>query len=280
MESSSRMETERTPIRRTRTSASKIPQTGGYRARLTRYCTRSMPKRAKSCGRAETRSLRGPTGAALQSPTAAFTLAPMMAFYIASASRNSCRALVLAALLVSGSAMLAQESNPDRIQSLERQLAEQKRTLRDWGGLIRYGSDNSELRPPVAGENRVVFLGDQITDYWGRGKARFFPDKPWLNRGIAGQTTDQMLIRFRQDVISLHPKAVVILGGLNDIAGIHTPSSEQLVLDNLMSMTELAQSNGIRVVVASVTPVCDCFTKSGRKRWQGRIKEVNELIQE
>lgn len=175
--------------------------------------------------------------------------------------------------------MRAQQSGPDRIQSLERQLAEQKRALKDWAGLVRYGSDNSELRPLSAGENRVVFLGDQITDFWGRATGRFFPEKPWLNRGIAGQTTDQMLVRFRQDVIDLHPKAVVVLAGLNDIAGLHGAATEEMILDNLMSMTELAQANGVRVVLASVTPVCDCFTKStARQRWQERIMETNELI--
>lgn len=173
----------------------------------------------------------------------------------------------------------AQDPSADRIQAIERQLRQQEHTLKDYGGLNVYGSDDSELRPPAKGEDRVIFLGDQITKFWGSDGGTFFPGKPWLNRGIAGQTTDQMLIRFRQDVIALHPKVVVILGGLNDVAGIHTPSSEQLVLDNLMSMTELAQANGISVVVASLTPVCDCFTKGGRKRWQGRIVEVNELIQ-
>jgi lysophospholipase L1-like esterase len=205
-----------------------------------------------------------------------------MAFYTASAFRNSGRPRALAAvigLLLCESAIWAQASSPDRIQSLERQLADQKRLLRDWGGLIRYGSDNSELRPPAAGENRVVFLGDQITDLWGRGSAGFFPDKPWLNRGIAGQTTDQMLVRFRQDVIDLHANVVVILAGLNDIAGIHGTFTEEMTLDNLKSMTELAHANGIRAVLASVTPVCDCYTNSkARQRWQERITELNELI--
>jgi len=89
-----------------------------------------------------------------------------------------------------------------------------------------------------------------------------------------------MLVRFRQDVVSLHPKAVVILGGLNDIAGLHGFATEEMILDNLMSMTEIAKANGIRVVLASVTPVCDCFDKAaGRRRWQERITEVNELIE-
>jgi lysophospholipase L1-like esterase len=167
----------------------------------------------------------------------------------------------------------------DRIQSLERQLQQQNRTLRDYGGLIRYGSDNSELPPPAKGEDRAIFFGDQITDFWGRRTGQF-PGKAWLNRGIAGQTTDQMLIRFRQDVISLSPKVVVILAGLNDIAGLHGSSTEEMILDNLVSMTELANTNGIRVVLASLTPVCDCFGKNAaRERWRERISEANELIE-
>jgi lysophospholipase L1-like esterase len=183
-------------------------------------------------------------------------------------------------LLVAASAW-PQDTPPDRIKVLERELKQQERTLRDYGGLIRYGSENSELPPPAKGENRVIFFGDQITEYWNRGREQFFRGKSWINRGIAGQTTDQMLIRFRQDVVSLHPKVVVILAGLNDIAGLHgTPSSEETILDNLMSMTELAKSNGITVVLASLTPVCNCYSKSGaRERWQERINELNELIE-
>jgi len=185
---------------------------------------------------------------------------------------------LVSTLLLCVPILWAQESCSDRVRSLERQLADQGHTLKDWGGLTRYGSDDSEVPPPAAGEERVVFLGDQITEFWGRS-APFFAGKPWLNRGIAGQTTDQMLVRFRQDVIGLHPKAVVILAGLNDIAGLHGSATEEMILDNLASMTELAQANGIRVVLASVTPVCDCFNKSAvRQRWQERIMEVNDLI--
>jgi lysophospholipase L1-like esterase len=183
-------------------------------------------------------------------------------------------------LLVAGAALWCQQPCSERVQSLERQVAAQDRAMRDWGGLIRYGSDNSELRPPAAGESRVVFLGDQITEFWGRGNANFFAGKSWVNRGVAGQTADQMLIRFRQDVIDLHPKAVVILAGVNDIAGLHGAATEEMILDNLMSMAELARANGIRVVLASLTPVCDCFTKgTARQRWQERINEVNELVE-
>jgi len=182
--------------------------------------------------------------------------------------------------LLLGFGLSGQNSTADRIQALERELHQQQRASKDWGGLTRYGSENSELPPPVKGESRVVFFGDQITDYWGRGNVQFFPGKHWLNRGIVGQTTDQMLIRFRQDVISLRPTAVVILGGLNDIAGLHGPASEETILDNLMSMAELARANRIRVILVSVTPVCECFTKNAaRQRWQERIVELNELIE-
>lgn len=185
----------------------------------------------------------------------------------------------MAVWLAAAPALWSQQPCSDRVQSLERQLTAQTRVTRDWGGLIRYGSDNSELRPPAPGEERVVFLGDQITEFGSRGNASFF-SKSWLNRGISGQTTDQMLIRFRQDVIDLHPKAVVILAGVNDIAGLHGPATEEMILDNLKSMAELARANEIRVVLASLTPVCDCFTKgTARQRWQERINEVNELIQ-
>jgi lysophospholipase L1-like esterase len=174
-----------------------------------------------------------------------------------------------------------QDSPADRIKQLERQIAQQKRAMRDWGGTLRYGSDNSELAPPKPGEDRVVFFGDQITDFWSSDEKPFFPGKPWLNRGIAGQTTDQMLIRFRQDVIALQPKVVVILAGLNDVAGIHGVLSEQVVMDNLTSMAELARANRIRVVLASLTPVCDCFSnQTSRRRLQERISEINELIED
>jgi len=208
---------------------------------------------------------------------------------IASAFRNNVPALIVASLFVASLCVtngFAQNSaagtaaQAERVQSLERQLQQQNRTLRDYGGLIRYGSDNSELPLPAKGEDRAIFFGDQITDFWGRRSGQFFPGKPWLNRGIAGQTTDQMLIRFRQDVISLSPKVVVIQAGLNDIAGLHGSSTEEMILDNLVSMTELARANGIRVVLASLTPVCDCFGKNAaRERWRERISEANELIE-
>jgi acyl-CoA thioesterase I len=177
----------------------------------------------------------------------------------------------LAAALILVPALHSEEPCSDRVRSLQRELTEQNHLIRDWGGLIRYGSDNSELPAPAKGENRIIFFGDQITEFWGRA-ALFYPKKSWLNRGIAGQTTDQMLVRFRQDVIALHPKAVVILAGLNDLAGLHGSHTEEMILDNLTSMTELAQANRIRVILASVPP--------SRRQWQDRISELNSLIGE
>ena len=182
----------------------------------------------------------------------------------------------LVAALILAPTLYSEEPCSNRVRSLERQLAEQNHLVRDWGGLIRYGSDNSELPIPAKEEDRVIFFGDQITEFWGRS-APFFPGKPqvgWkmLNRGIAGQTTDQMLVRFRQDVVALHPKAVVILAGLNDVAGLHGSHTEEMIVDNLTSMTELAKANGIRVILASVTP--------SRRQWQERISELNSLISE
>ena len=152
--------------------------------------------------------------------------------------------------------------------------------LTDWAGLTRYGSENTELPKPKPGEQRVVFLGDQITEKWGTGETRFFPGKPYLNRGIANQTTPQMLVRFQQDVVSLKPKVVVIQGGTNDLASLTGPATEGTMAENFMSMVEIAKANGIRVVLASVTPVCDCFTKQTGLRPQGKIISLNGWIKD
>jgi lysophospholipase L1-like esterase len=162
----------------------------------------------------------------------------------------------------------------------EEQLAAARRLLSDWGGLIRYGSDNADLGPPKKGENRVVFLGDDITERWGQGTAPFFPGKPFLNRGISRQTTPQMLVRFRQDVIELAPKVVIIQGGSNDIAGYSGPASEGTISETFESMVELAKAHGIGVVLASVTPVCDCFGNETERRPPGRIIGLNGWLRE
>jgi lysophospholipase L1-like esterase len=166
------------------------------------------------------------------------------------------------------------------ISELERELAAQVRLLSDWGGLTRYGSENAEVGPPPPGVDRVVFLGDEITEMWGRDHAKFFPGKPFLNRGISHQTTAQMLVRFRQDVISLKPKVVVIQAGSSDLAGYSGPATEGTISENFMSMTELAKANGIRVVLSSVTPVCDCFRILTDRRPPGKIIGVNRWLKE
>ena len=174
---------------------------------------------------------------------------------------------------------LSAQSSGLTVRELEQRLNSYARLLGDWAGLTRYGSENSELPKPKPGEERVVFFGDQITEAWGHGES-FFPGKPYLNRGIAGQTTAQMLVRFRQDVVALTPKVVIVQGGANDIASLFTPGTEALVLDNVRSMTEIAKANGIRVVIASVTPVCDCVTDQTTTRPQGKLIGLNGALRD
>jgi lysophospholipase L1-like esterase len=163
---------------------------------------------------------------------------------------------------------------------LEQRLESQRRLLADWAGLIHYGSVNTELPAPKPNEDRVVFLGDEITENWGRGSAQFFQSKPYLNRGIAGQTTPQMLVRFRQDVITLKPKVVVIQAGMNDIASLTAPITQGMFAENVMSIVELAKANNIRVVLASLTPICDCYKKQTTLRPQGKIIGMNGWLKE
>ncbi len=124
----------------------------------------------------------------------------------------------------------------------------------DWAWLERYREENARLGPPRAGERRVVFMGNSITEGWAPHFAAMFPGKPYVGRGISGQTTPQMLVRFPQDVIALRPAVVVLLAGTNDIAGNTGPSSLEMIQDNIAAMTNLAHAHGIRVVLSSVLP--------------------------
>lgn len=133
----------------------------------------------------------------------------------------------------------------------------------DWPNLKKYAAANAELSPPAPGEQRVVFMGNSITEAWAPHFKTMFANKPYIGRGISGQTTPQMLVRFRQDVIALKPRVVVILAGTNDIAGNTGPSTLEMIEDNIASMSELAQANGIRVVLCSVLPVFDYPWKPG-----------------
>ena len=136
---------------------------------------------------------------------------------------------------------------PAQVESMQKQLA-------DWPQLARYRAEDARLPPPSAGERRVVFLGDSITDFWGRKRGSISPGQPWINRGISGQTTPQMLLRFQQDVLDLHPTAVVLLGGINDIAGNTGAESLPEIEANIRSMAMLARAAGVRMVLSSVLP--------------------------
>jgi len=142
--------------------------------------------------------------------------------------------------------------------------------VNDYGELARYREANAALKLAAPGENRVVFFGDSITDIWKLDES--FPGKPYINRGIGGQTTSQMLVRFRQDVIDLRPKAVVILAGTNDIAGNTGPISNQDIEANLASMAELARVHGIRMIVSSILPVNN-YTSGPRDFFEQRPLE-------
>jgi lysophospholipase L1-like esterase len=159
----------------------------------------------------------------------------------------------------SGAAPAAQAAcDCSELTAMKQSLDNTKRTLADWPNLGRYRDANTKVEPPAKSERRVVFMGDSITDMWIQPSfGGFFPGKPYIDRGISGQTTPQMLIRFRPDVIALQPKVVVILAGTNDLAGNTGPETLATIEDNLASMAELARDHGIRVVLASVTPVSD-----------------------
>jgi lysophospholipase L1-like esterase len=147
----------------------------------------------------------------------------------------------------------------------------------DWASLQRYREENVRLGNPSPGESRVVFFGNSITEAWSRYCPEFFAGKHYINRGISAQTTPQMLVRFRQDVIDLKPAVVVILAGTNDIAGNTGPSTLEMIEGNLVSMAELAKANGIRVVLSSVLPAFDYPWKPGKNPAE-KIPALNEMI--
>ena len=157
-----------------------------------------------------------------------------------------------------------------RIAAMEAKLA-------DWPQLARYRAANAALAPAAEGEDRVVFYGASMTEFWGKNGTKFFPGKPYVNRGISGQTTAQMVVRFRQDVIDLHPKAVVILAGTNDVAGNTGPMTPEMTENNWQSMADLAKANGIRVIFASITPSTDFWWHKGLKPAE-KIRALNTWL--
>jgi lysophospholipase L1-like esterase len=158
-----------------------------------------------------------------------------------------------------------------------KQIATMRAKLADWPQLGYYREANAALRPVAVGEDRVVFYGASVAEYWGKRGSTFFPGKPYINRGIGGQTSAQMLVRFRQDVIDLHPAAVVILEGTNDIAGDTMPP--QMSENNWRSMAELAKANGIRVIFTSITPSSDFPWHRGLHP-AGKIQALNTWLKE
>ena len=157
--------------------------------------------------------------------------------------------------------------------------AAEVRLHNDWAYLERYRQANASLAAPAPGEDRVVFYGNSITEGWAQYFAAEFPGKPYIGRGISGQTTPQMLVRFRQDVVALHPKVVVILAGTNDIAGNTGPSTIEMIEDNMASMAEIAAANHIRVVLSSVLPVYDYPWRRGLEP-AGKIVALNAWLRD
>ena len=196
------------------------------------------------------------------------------------------RLFIIALLLIAGITSVS----PQRVEcdDAKAKLNELQARLKDWPELQRYREENAKLAPPKKGEERVVFIGDSITDLWDDpGFGGFFPGRPYVNRGISGQTTPQMLLRFRQDVIELRPKVAVLLAGTNDIAGNTGPITLEEIGRNIASMAELARANGIKVVLSSVLPVSDTVPKDGggyfirtTVRPPARILELNRWLRD
>jgi lysophospholipase L1-like esterase len=167
------------------------------------------------------------------------------------------RTLLLACVPLLAVGGLAHTAAAATDTATSKQIAAMEAKLADWPQLGYYREANTALPQVPGGEQRVVFFGASVAEFWGKRGGAFFPGKPYVNRGIGGQTSAQMLVRFRQDVIDLRPAAVVILEGTNDVAGNTGPMTPEMSEDNWRSMAELAKANGIRVVLTSITPASD-----------------------
>jgi lysophospholipase L1-like esterase len=165
------------------------------------------------------------------------------------------RALLMACVSLISVGGWAQAAAPDT--ATQKQIAAMRAKLADWPQLGYYREANAALPAVIPGEQRVVFFGASVAEFWAQREPTFFVGKPYIDRGIGGQTSAQMLVRFRQDVIDLHPAAVVILEGTNDVAGNTGPMTPEMSEGNWRSMVELAKANGIRVVLTSITPSSD-----------------------
>lgn len=154
----------------------------------------------------------------------------------------------------------------------------EKSTAQDWANLAKYKTENSQLPLKQSGEKRIVLMGDSITEFWSQIQPAFFTNTSYINRGISGQTTPQMLIRFRPDVLQLHPDVVVVLAGVNDIAGNTGPASNEQIFGNIISMVELAKANAIKVILCSVLPANNFYWRPNNKAAQ-TIIQLNRMIQ-
>jgi lysophospholipase L1-like esterase len=152
-----------------------------------------------------------------------------------------------------------------------------KLQMQDWHYLKKYEKENANLPILESGQKRIVFMGDSITEFWSVLCPEFFVGKPYINRGISGQTTPQMLIRFRADVIALKPSIVVLLAGANDIAGNTGPSTLEMILNNIISMAELAKANQIEMILCSLLPAYDFPWKTGSFPAE-KIEKFNAML--
>lgn len=188
---------------------------------------------------------------------------------------NTKLTLLLSAGLLIASAGYAQQSSPD---TQKNKLVVAKEDLRDdWAALSHYAWENREVGDPKPGENRVVFLGSSIFERWKTTVPEFFKDRPYLDRGVSGQISGQLLLRFQQDVIGLKPKAVIILAGSNDIASNYGHLTNEYIMNNIRSMTELAKIHHIKVILCAYLPVFDYPWRKGIEP-AGKIIALNKLI--
>ncbi len=154
-----------------------------------------------------------------------------------------------------------------------------KAQTEDWANLKHFQKENEAIKATLENEDRVVFMGNSITIGWLHKRPDFFKGKPYINRGISGQTTPQMLVRFRQDVIELHPKVVVLLAGTNDIAGNTGPSTLNMIINNIKGMAEIAKANNIKVILSSTLPAYK-YPWSPEIKPADKIVALNEMIKE
>lgn len=170
---------------------------------------------------------------------------------------------------------------PSVADNQQKELTQLRARFNDYGQLARYAQADAALSAPAAGEKRVVFFGDSITDSWRLDQ--FFPGKPYVNRGISGQTTPQMLVRYWQDVLNLHPAAVVILAGTNDLSGNSGPETIEQIEADFQAFATLARAHGIKLILSSVTPVSS-YGKAGQSMLDNRppakILELNGFLKQ